>query len=127
MSAKLLVVDDDKSIREVVEISLEDDWIVITAASGAEALEKAASENPALILLDRMMPGMDGLETLHRLRELPQTKSTPIIFLTAKVQSQEIATYANLDIIGVLSKPFDPMTLSAEIATLLRNAGADKN
>ncbi|MBX9687094.1 MAG: response regulator [Candidatus Obscuribacterales bacterium] len=126
MSPKLLVVDDDKSIREVVEISLEDDWNIVTASSGAEALEKAGPEKPDLILLDRMMPGMDGVETLKHLRENPETMNIPVIFLTAKVQSQEIAAYGSLDVLGVLSKPFDPMTLSDEIAALLKKTNNEK-
>lgn len=116
---KLLLVDDDANIRLLAGMSLEDDWDVVSAASGAEALSLAAQEKPDLILLDRMMPGMDGLETLSKLREMPDTKDTPVIFLTAKVQKHEVNDLDRQDIRGVLTKPFDPMTLTEEILKLL--------
>lgn len=116
---KILIVDDDSNIRQIAQISLEDDWDVVPAASGSEAIELARSENPDLILLDRMMPGMDGLETLFRLRQIPETANIPVIFLTAKVLTQDMNSYAGLQVVGVLPKPFNPMSLPNDIRTLL--------
>ncbi len=118
---KILVVDDDDCIRQIAQIGLEDDFIVITAASGAEALQTAAREKPDLILLDRMMPGMDGVATLSKLRELETTRSIPVIFLTAKVQRDEMENYAKLEVAGVLAKPFDPMNLADDIRKITDN------
>lgn len=120
MNGKLLVIDDDRIIREIVSISLEDDWNVVIAGSGAEGLKLAQSENPDVILLDMMMPGQDGISTLKQLRENPSTSNIPVVFLTAKVQAQEVESYSGMDVIGVLSKPFDPMTLADEVHTLLK-------
>lgn len=114
-----MIVDDDPNIREIAQMSLEDEWSVILADSGSAALEMVAVEKPDLILLDRMMPGMDGLTTLEQLRLKPEGASVPVIFLTAKVLSQELDDYKCLDVAGVLAKPFDPMTLSDEIEKLL--------
>ncbi|MBY0357455.1 MAG: response regulator [Candidatus Obscuribacterales bacterium] len=118
---KVLIVDDDANIRTIAQISLEDSLNVVLAGSGSEALEVAAREKPDFILLDRMMPGMDGLETLSRLKQDDNTKSIPIIFLTAKIQGHEMADYNGLDVAGVLAKPFDPMTLLDDIRKILEN------
>jgi two-component system, OmpR family, response regulator len=114
---KILLVDDDANIRLIAQIGLEDvpDWCVIEACGGAEALRKAGSEKPDLILLDMMMPDMDGKTTLARLKADGATAHIPVIFMTAKVQSHEIASYRALGVAGVISKPFDPVTLSDEI------------
>ncbi|MCA9802241.1 MAG: response regulator [Cyanobacteria bacterium HKST-UBA02] len=116
---KVLIIDDEKSIREVLELSLEDDWTVLAAGSGDQGLEIARRENPDLILLDRMMPGKDGIATLKELRADPEIGSIPVIFLTARVQTQQLGEYEGLDVLGVLAKPFDPMTLTDEISALL--------
>ncbi|MBK9143377.1 MAG: response regulator [Candidatus Melainabacteria bacterium] len=116
---KVLIIDDEKSIREVLELSLEDDWMVLVAASGDEGLAIARREKPDLILLDRMMPGKDGIATLKELRADPEIGAVPVIFLTARVQTQHLGEYEGLDVLGVLSKPFDPMTLTDEIGALL--------
>jgi CheY-like chemotaxis protein len=118
MHKKLLLVDDDDNIRFLAEMSLEDDWQVLTASSGAEALVTAARDKPDVILLDMMMPGMTGAATFERLRTMVETKSTPVIFMTAKVQKQEVAVYMTLGATGVIIKPFDPMTLSTEISQM---------
>ncbi len=86
---------------------------VETCGSGAEALALAPALGVDLILLDVMMPGMDGLTVFHSLRELPETERTPVIFMTAKVQAQEMARYRALGALDVIPKPFDPMTLAA--------------
>jgi DNA-binding response OmpR family regulator len=116
---KVLIIDDDKNIREIAKISLEDDFIVFVASSCDEGMKVATTEKPDIILLDRMMPGIDGLGTLARLREVEATRSIPVVFLTAKVQSQEMSEYEGLDISGVLGKPFDPMSFPDEIRKIL--------
>lgn len=118
---KVLVVDDDANIRTIAQISLEDNLSVVLAGSGAEALELASKEQPDFILLDRMMPGMDGLETLSRLKQQESTQNIPVIFLTAKIQGHEMADYAGLEVAGVMAKPFDPMTLLDDIRKILEN------
>lgn len=111
---RILMVDDDSDIRTVAEISLTavGGFTVEVCASGPEALEKAPAFGPDLILLDVMMPGMDGPTTLKGLREIPALAQTPVIFMTAKVQPQEVAQLVACGALDVLAKPFDPMALS---------------
>jgi CheY-like chemotaxis protein len=118
---KILLVDDEPNIQLIAQIGLEDrpDWRLVLASSGTEALEKIASEQPDLVLLDMMMPGMDGKTTLAKLREHPHGANLPVIFMTAKVQKDEIAGYLALGVAGVITKPFDPMTLSEEICNMV--------
>ncbi|MFY0524779.1 response regulator [Archangium gephyra] len=118
---KVLLVDDEDDIRTIGQLSLGrvGGWQTVLAASGAEAVTKAAAEQPDLILLDVMMPGMDGPTTLGQLRAQASTAQTPVIFMTAKIQKQEVARYLELGAVGVIGKPFDPMTLPAEIKKLL--------
>jgi two-component system, OmpR family, response regulator len=118
---KVLLVDDEDDIRTIGQVSLSrvGGWQTVLASSGADALTKAAAERPDLILLDVMMPGMDGPTTLARLRAQEATAATPVIFMTAKIQKQEVARYLELGAAGVIGKPFDPMTLPAEIKKLL--------
>ncbi|NVJ17891.1 response regulator [Myxococcus sp. AM010] len=118
---KVMLVDDEEDIRTIGNLSLGrvGGWTTVLAASGAEALEKARAEQPDLILLDVMMPGMDGPTTFGRLRAEEATAHTPIIFMTAKIQKQEVARYLELGALGVIGKPFDPMTLPQEIRKLV--------
>jgi two-component system, OmpR family, response regulator len=118
---QVLLVDDDASIRKVAEISLSKvgNWRVFLAESGAQALDVVSREKPDVILLDVMMPGMDGPTTLKCLRESESLDGTPIIFMTAKVQKHEIESYYNLGAAGVISKPFDPMSLPSEIRSIV--------
>jgi CheY-like chemotaxis protein len=118
---KVMLVDDEDDIRTIGNLSLSrvGGWQTVLAASGAEALEKAAAEKPDLILLDVMMPGMDGPTTFGKLRAQEATARTPIIFMTAKIQKQEVARYLELGALGVIGKPFDPMTLPQEIRKLV--------
>jgi CheY-like chemotaxis protein len=118
---KVLLVDDEDDIRTIGQLSLSrvGGWQTVLASSGAEAVSKAATEGPDLILLDVMMPGMDGPTTLGKLRAQEATAKTPVIFMTAKIQKQEVARYLELGAVGVIGKPFDPMTLPAEIKRLL--------
>jgi CheY-like chemotaxis protein len=121
MTRTVLIVDDDDDIREVAQLSIElvAGWKVIAATSGVEGVSLAVAERPDAILLDVMMPGMDGPTTLDRLRSLAETQTIPVIFLTAKARASELERLAALAVAGVLSKPFDPVTLPGQIADLL--------
>ncbi|MCP3104123.1 response regulator [Myxococcus sp. K15C18031901] len=121
MLRKVMLVDDEEDIRAIGRLSLSrvGGWETVLASSGAEALAVAVAEQPDLILLDVMMPGMDGPTTFGKLREQDATARTPIIFMTAKVQKQEVARYLELGAAGVIGKPFDPMTLPQEIRKLV--------
>jgi len=117
---RVLIIDDDDGIREVAKMSLElvAGWEAWTAASGPEGLERARQARPEGILLDVMMPGMDGPATLGELRGDPEVGTTPVIFLTAKVQAAERTRFAEMDVAGLIAKPFDPMKLAGQIAEL---------
>ena len=117
---RILYVEDESDIRTVTAMALEavGGFTVISCNSGKEALATAPDANADLILLDVMMPGMDGLATLSALRGLPQTADTPVIFMTAKVQASEIQHYMRLGVTDVIAKPFDPMTVSAQIGEI---------
>jgi len=114
---RVLIVDDDGDVRLLTRMALETvgGLTVEACSSGREALEKAPGFEPDMILLDVMMPDMDGPSTLTALREIPQFESTPVIFLTAKVQPREVAKYKQAGALDVLRKPFDPMTISDTI------------
>lgn len=119
---RVLVVDDEPSIREIAQISLEmvGGHQVRTAATGAEALQMAADDPPDLILIDVMMPELDGPTTVSRLQADPRTRDVDVVMLTAKVQPSERARFSALPgVAGVIAKPFDPMTLPQELADLL--------
>jgi two-component system, OmpR family, response regulator len=119
--SKVLLVDDDHDLRRIAELSLINvgRWRVVLASSGKEALLLARQQQPDLILLDVMMPEMDGPTTLALLQNNEATADIPVIFLTAKVQTHEIDDYVQLGALGVITKPFDPMTLPWEIEQLL--------
>jgi CheY-like chemotaxis protein len=115
----VLVIDDELAIQTVIQVCLEEfgDWDVLTASSGAEGLEVAATKHPDAILLDVSMPGMDGLMTLQKLRDNEATRHIPVMFLTAHVEPEAQSNFAKLAIAGVLSKPFDPLELVEQIRT----------
>ena len=117
----ILYVEDDLDIQVVAQIALEvvGGFKLRTCSSGAEAL-KAVQDgyHPDLLLLDVMMPNMDGPTTLQELRQLPTTAKTPVIFMTAKVQASEKEFYLSLGAIDVIAKPFDPMSLSSQVKQL---------
>jgi two-component system, OmpR family, response regulator len=119
----VLLVDDDPSIRCIAEISLAEvgKWQVSLADSGKTALEVLLTEKPDLILLDVMMPGMDGPTLFGLIKNNAKCSHTPVIFMTAKVQKHELDHYHQLGAAGVISKPFDPMTLPSQIRTILDN------
>jgi CheY-like chemotaxis protein len=114
---RILFVEDESDIRTVARMALEavGGYTVLACASGHEAISAAPSAAADLILLDVMMPGLDGPSTLAELRKIPATAQTPVIFMTAKVQPAEVAQYRALGALDVVAKPFDPMAVSAEI------------
>ena len=118
---KVLVVDDEEDIRYVARMSLGriGNMTVIEAKSGAEAISLARSERPDVILLDMMMPGMNGMVTFSALREHEETRVIPVIFLTARASVDEVAGLKTMGARGVVLKPFDPMTLARDITALL--------
>lgn len=120
MSLRVLYVDDEADIREIVSLSLslDPDFEVDTAESGADAVERARKGDLDLILLDVMMPVMDGRTTFAALRALDLDPPVPIAFVTARTQSHEISLFRSLGAVGVIAKPFDPMTLAHEVKAL---------
>lgn len=118
---RILIVDDEADIRAVAQLSLEinTEWEVLTASSGAEGLKVALKEKPDAILLDVMMPDLDGPTTWAKLQENPITQGIPVIFLTAKVQAAEQRRYAQLGVKAVLTKPFDPVQLGDRVIEAL--------
>lgn len=120
---RVLMVDDDPSILMIAQISLSKvgQWTVQTVDSGMKALELVDSYKPDVILLDVMMPGMDGPTTFKKLQENQMISGTPVIFMTAKVQTCEVESYCKLGAAGVISKPFDPMTLPGEIRQIIES------
>ena len=125
-SIRLLHIDDEPDIRDVVALSLgiDPEFVVRGCNSGAEGLVAATEWRPDVILLDVMMPGMDGPTTLSKLRENPRTGGIPVVFLTARVQSSERAHLASLGATGVIAKPFDPMTFAASVRSQMQPANA---
>ena len=121
MSHRILIIDDEDDIREVAALSLETvaGWDVAVASSGAQGIARAAEYKPDAILRDVMMPGMDGPTTFRALRKNPATARIPVLLLTAKVQGNDQKRFADLGVEAVLFKPFDPMTLSTQIAGVL--------
>ncbi len=118
---RVLIIDDEDDIREVARASLElvGGWEVLAASSGNEGLETAEREKPDAILLDVMMPGLDGPGTFQKLRENTATRAIPVILMTAKVQAADQERFRELGVTGVIAKPFDPMQLAAKIAEIL--------
>lgn len=110
---KILIVEDEPDIVAIATFALEklNHYTVVACSSGQEALQKLESFKPDLILMDMMMPGMDGVETLRNIRKNLNYQSIPVIFMTAKVQTEEVANYYKQGVIDVISKPFDPITL----------------
>jgi len=120
---KILHVEDDPDIQNIANVTLTSigGFEVNSCSSCAEALGVVRDYMPDLILLDVMMPEMDGPATLAALREIPEIKNIPVIFMTAKAQTDEINSFLALGAIGVITKPFNPMTLPDEIKTIWQN------
>src|SRR5215211_5652661 len=117
---RILMIEDEPDIQAIAQLALEalGGFQVRICGTGREGVHAAAAFDPDLILLDVMMPGMDGPSTLRALRGLPQTVVTPVVFMTAKVQPQEVAEYRAIGALDVIAKPFDPMTLSETILAI---------
>ncbi|WP_219904219.1 response regulator [Stenomitos frigidus] len=117
----VLIVDDEADVRAIAQMGLEmaADWHVLTASSGAEALAIAATTQPDVILLDLMMPDMDGRTTLQHLKVNPATRQIPVIFVTATVKPSEQESLARLDVVAIFAKPFNPLKLANQITTAL--------
>jgi CheY-like chemotaxis protein len=118
---RVLLVDDDRNIRRIAQIALAEvgHFQVSLASSGQEALNLAQQEQPDLVLLDVMMPEMDGFAVLIKLQKDPKTSAIPVIFMTASVTADEQQQYRTLGVRGVIAKPFDPMTLAEQIKQIL--------
>jgi CheY-like chemotaxis protein len=118
---RILIIDDEDDIREVAALSLETvaGWRVLTANSGKEGITKAILEQPDAILMDVMMPAMDGPTTFREMQNTPQVAHIPVVLLTAKVQGVDQRRFAGLGVSGVLFKPFDPLTLAEQMCTAL--------
>lgn len=122
---RILLIEDEEDIRAVAEMALETvgGFDLQACASGVEALTAIEDFAPQLIILDVMMPGMDGPETLRGIRKLPGFARTPAVFMTAKVQSDEIQSYLAEGAVGVIPKPFDPMTLPDRVREIWQSCG----
>ena len=120
---KALVIDDEEDVRYVARLSLGrvGGMTVVEASNGAEGIERARTERPDFILLDMMMPGMDGAATLRALHADELTRSIPVVFLTAKAMASEVRRLAQLGAKGVVLKPFNPMTLAKDITAILNS------
>ena len=117
---RILYVEDEPDIQAVARLALEavGGFTLKVCTSGEEAVRDAVGFSPELILLDVMMPGMDGPTTLARLRQLAPLATTPVIFMTAKVQPAEIAHFKSLGALDVIPKPFDPMALAGQVRAI---------
>ncbi len=121
MSLRVLIIDDEEDTREIAKMSLEilGGLNVIEAVNGKVGIDIASREKPDVILLDMMMPIMDGPATLEALRSNEHTKDIPVIFLTAKAMTSEIEKLKRMGATGVLTKPFDPTTLATQMKAIL--------
>ncbi len=118
---RILVIDNEPYIQEVAQICLETvaGWTVDTASSGLDGLQIALQKQPDAILLDVMMPEIDGLTTFANLQDHPETRDIPVLLLTAKVQASDLRYYEDLGITNTIAKPFDPIQLAQQISTAL--------
>jgi CheY-like chemotaxis protein len=121
MARRILIIDDEDDIRQVAALSLETiaGWDVVLANSGGRGIEVAATEQPDAILLDVMMPEMDGPTTFLKLQSTPETAKIPVLLLTAKVQGSDQRRFAGLGVSGILFKPFDPLLLAKQVSDVL--------
>ena len=118
----ILLIEDDADIRRVAEIALQfrSAHHVLTAEGGEEGLKLAREHHPDVILLDVMMPGMDGYETCRHLKGLPETAEIPVIFLTARNRDDTIQRWRELGAVGFIAKPFDPLALAEQVEEILQ-------
>jgi two-component system, OmpR family, alkaline phosphatase synthesis response regulator PhoP len=118
---RVLIIDDEETIQTVVQfgIRMSAGWEVLTASSGMQGIQTAQAEKPDVILLDVMMPEMDGIATFKVLQAHPDTEQVPVIFLTAKAQTAEKRQFTELGVSGVITKPFNSLDLPEQIARIL--------
>lgn len=116
----ILYVEDEADIRTIAELALGTlgGFQLTTCGSGLEALALIERAPPDLVLLDVMMPGIDGVQTLERLRALPHGRDLPVVFMTAKAQPPELAQYRALGALDVITKPFDPLQLAGQVRAI---------
>jgi CheY-like chemotaxis protein len=121
MTKLVLMIDDEAPLRRIAQLTLRiiAGWKVLAVGSGQEGLKQAEAKQPDVILLDLMMPDIDGIATLYRLQENPKTQHIPVIILTAKVQALYQFQYEQINVAAVLIKPFEPMTLVQQIKDIL--------
>lgn len=121
VNRRILILDDEECIREVVQVCLEDlgGWETITAESGSEGLLKAEAQSLDAILLDLSMPDMDGFVFFQKLQENPATQSIPVVLLTAKILPDDLVRFAQMGVAGVITKPFNPVTICEQLAEIL--------
>jgi CheY-like chemotaxis protein len=117
---RLLLAEDEPDVQLIARMSLKKaGFLVTTVTNGIEVLARVAEDRPDAILLDCMMPDMDGFETCTRLKADPATRDIPVIFVTAKVQDSEVAHCLSLGAVGCIAKPFDALTLGTQVRTIL--------
>jgi two-component system, OmpR family, alkaline phosphatase synthesis response regulator PhoP len=121
MNRRILIIDDEEAIQTVVQFGLQlaAGWQVMTASSGAEGITRAQTEQPDLILLDVMMPEMDGMDTFQELQKYTVTQLIPVIFLTAKAQASDQRLFNNVGVNGVITKPFNSLDLAKQICLVM--------
>lgn len=124
---RITYIEDEPHIREIVQLALEElgGFQLHLCQSGAEAVETVPSFNPDLVLLDVMMPEMNGVQTFNSLKQIPELSDTPIVFVTAKAQKHEVEHYRSLGAADVIPKPFDPVALPGEIREIWKRTQAD--
>ena len=117
----ILFIDDEEDIRMLAQFCLESEagWSMISASGGLEGIYIAEKEQPDVILLDVMMPEVDGLQTIAKLLDNPQTQNIPVIFITAKAQASDRNSFYQAGAKGVINKPFDSLTLASQISGFL--------
>lgn len=121
MNKSILIVDDEEDVRAIAQLGLEmgSSWNIFTASSGQEALVIACDRQPDAILLDMMMPELDGFATLQHLKANPLTQTIPVILVTAKNQPSDLENFASLAVAAVFAKPFRPLKLKEQISAAL--------
>jgi CheY-like chemotaxis protein len=126
---RITYVEDEPDIRVVAEIALAElgGFTVDTCRSGAEALERAPVFKPDMVLLDVMMPVMDGVATFHALQADQRLAEVPVVFMTARVQSHEVESYKAIGVKGVIPKPFDPLTLADQIRAMWHSFQSERS
>ncbi len=122
---KIMYVEDEPDIQTIARIALEQigGFDLLVCSSGQAALDQVSDFAPDIILLDVMMPEMDGIETFRQLKTLPACADVPVVFMTARVQTHEIKEYTDLGAVDVIAKPFSPITLAEQVKTIIQNVG----